>query len=284
MKKIILISVLCFLSSAIIAQMSFSSRNFITETVDEFGDKTGEVKVGISAKGYFSNSATTNSCAELIISITKNLSWADLYEYCGNHPSSDVFNITFEGVATKEHVDAKITIPIKFVELCKNNDTIKVRMNESSQYGTTSAVFKLFNCKKFYADYVRTFGTIEYALYQKRGGNLYVYNREVAIPEKCPASELPVIEFWKKTEYYNEHISFGGYFKNGSYIATSGEKVLIDGKVIEKEPYLCKPYFNEFMKYLRSGSIVEVYHKDGQTKETFEITPELYEVITNFFK
>ena len=106
MKKIILISALCLLCNVIIAQMSFSSRNFITETVDEFGDKTGEVKVGISAKGYFSNSATTNSCAELIISMTKNLSWADLYEYCGNHPSNDLFNITFEGVATKENVDA----------------------------------------------------------------------------------------------------------------------------------------------------------------------------------
>lgn len=284
MKKIILISALCLLCNAIIAQMSFSSRNFITETVDEFGDKTGEVKVGISAKGYFSNSATTNSCAELVISITKNLSWADLYEYCGNHPSNDLFNITFEGVATKEYVDAKITIPIKFVELCKNNDTIKVRMNESSEYGTTSAVFKLFNCKKFYADYVSTFGTIEYALYQKRKDILYVYNTEVPVPEKSPASELPKIEFWKKSKYYNEYISFGGEFVNGKGIATSGEKILIDGKVIEKEPYLCKPYFNVFMENLRAGSIVEVYHKDGQTKETFEISPDLYEVITNFFK
>lgn len=283
MKRIFLISVLCLLCSTIFAQMSFSSKNFITETVDEFGDKTGEIKVGIVAKGYFSNSATTNSCAELIISMMKDNTWYDLYEYCGNHPTDDLYKISFEGVTTKECVNASIFIPINFLELCRKNDTIKVRMKASSEYSTASAVFKLFDCKKLYADYISTFGAIEYAFYQKHGGSLYVYNTEVPIPEKHPSSKLPIIEFWKKSEYYNAYISFGGEFVNGKGIATSGEQVVVDGRVIEKEPFLCKPNFNAFMENLHAGSIVEVYHKDGETKETFEITPELYDVVTSFF-
>lgn len=287
MKRIFLISALCLLCSTIFAQMSFSSKNFITETVDEFGDKTGEIKVGIVAKGYFSNSAITNECAELVISMMKDNTWYDLYEYCGNHPTNDLYNITFEGVTTKEYVNASIFIPINFLELCRKNDTIKVRMKASSKYSTASAVFKLFDCKKFYADYISTFGEIEYILYKKIGNNsfLYVYNTEVPIPEKHTASELPKIEFWKKSEYSpNESIKFSGHFITGSDITTSGEKIVLDGKIIEKEPFLCWPNYNAFMENLHAGSIVEVYHKDGETKETFEITSELYDVITNFLK
>lgn len=283
MKRIFLISVLCLLCSTIFAQMSFSSKNFITETVDEFGDKTGKFKVGILAKGYFSNSATTNSCAELIISMMKDNAWYDLYEYCGNHPTDDLYKITFEGVTTKECVNASIFIPINFLELCRKNDTIKVRMKASSEYSTASAVFKLFDCKKFYTDYINTFGEMEYALYQKSGSSLYVYNTKVPVLEKIHATELPKIVFGKKSKYNDEFIEFGGHFTNGSGIITNGEKIVIDGRVIDKEPFLCKPNFNAFMENLHAGSIVEVYHKDGETKETFEITPELYDVVTSFF-
>ena len=71
MKKILVALMLCMVSIMGFGQKEFSSETFVTETVDEFGDKTGNMKVGIMATGYFSNSATSNSCAELIISIMK---------------------------------------------------------------------------------------------------------------------------------------------------------------------------------------------------------------------
>ena len=283
MKKIFLISVLCLLYSTIFAQMSFSSRNFITETVDEFGDKTGDFKVGIIAKGYFSNSATTNSCAELVISMMKNKSWTDLYEYCGDHASSDDFITTFEGTSTNEIVKTSYNIPLSFLELCKRNDTVKVKMRETSDYGTTSAVFKLFNCKTLYKNYIKTFGEIEYTFYKNKGTFLNVYNTKIAVYDKFPSPDLPTIEFWKASRYISKNIKFGGKFTNGDYVSTNGERIVIDGRPITKDDYLCKPDYNAFMENLHAGSIVEVYHKDGKTKETFEITQELYDVITNFF-
>ena len=83
MKKILMALVLCLTCTVSFGQKTFSSTNFVTETEDEWGDKTGKIKVGIHAKGYFSNSATTNSCAELVIHIMKDNSWFSLYEYCG---------------------------------------------------------------------------------------------------------------------------------------------------------------------------------------------------------
>lgn len=283
MKKIVLLSTICLLCNVIMAQMSFSSRNFITETVDEFGDKTGNIKVGISAKGYFSNAATTNSCAELIISITKNHSWTNLYEYCGDHASSDDFIVTFEGTATKEIVKAIYSVPMDFLKLCKNNDTIKVRMKENSDYGTTSAVFKLFKCKSFYNDYTNTFGEIQYRKFQIRDNSLYVYNTEIAANELYPSFDLPSIELKKSLSGECEKVDLRGKFKSGEYLSASN--VLIDEVQVSRlVNYSFQPDNKDFMEKLHKGSTIEVYHKDGNEKEIFEISPDLYEVITNFFK
>ena len=283
MKKIFLISALCLLCNAIIAQLSFSSENFIIETVDEFGDKTGEFKVGIIAKGYFSNSVTTNSCAELVISMMKNRSWTNLYEYCGNHASSDDFIITFEGTSTKEIVKATYDVPMSFLKLCKNNDTIKVRMKESSDYGTTSAVFKFFKCQSFYNDYTNTFGKIQYRQFLIRDNTLYVYNTEIAANAVYPSFDLPCIEFKKKATDECGGVKLGGKFKSGEYLPASN--VFIDGEQVPRcSPYYFTPNYKVFMEKMHQGSKIEIYQKDGKEMETFEITSELYDVITNFYK
>ena len=161
MKRILIALVLCLACASSFGQKTFSSENFVVETEDEWGDKTGEFKVGIQAKGYFSNSATTNSCAELIIHIMKDNSWFYLYEYCGNHANHDSFSITFIGLKTKKEVTATDDIPNEFIKLCLENDTINVKLDGITSYGFTTAVFRLFNCKDFYRKYVEQFGEIE---------------------------------------------------------------------------------------------------------------------------
>lgn len=163
MKKIFMALVLCLVSICGYGQKTFSSNNFIVETVDEFGDKTGNIKVGIIAKGYFSNSATTNSCAELIISFMKNSAWSSLYEYCRNHPSDDNFYIIATGTTTNDTIILHSSqIEYSFIELCENNDTIKITMIEDSKYSSTVALFKLYDCKDFYSKYISEFGESNY--------------------------------------------------------------------------------------------------------------------------
>ena len=89
MKQIFMAIVLCLVCTMSFGQKTFSSEQFVVETEDEFGEKTGKIKVGILATGYFSNSATTNSCAQLMINIMEGHSWFSLYEYCNNHASHD---------------------------------------------------------------------------------------------------------------------------------------------------------------------------------------------------
>lgn len=158
MKKILMAMVLCLVCTLSFGEKTFSSENFVIETVDEFGEKTGRIKVGILAKGYFSNSATTNSCAELMINIMQETSWFSLYEYCGNHASNDDLKIIFIGVKTKTEVSTTSRIPIEFIKLCADNDTINIKMYDTNSYGSTTAVFRLFNCKDFYKKYVKQFG------------------------------------------------------------------------------------------------------------------------------
>lgn len=158
MKKFLTAIVLCLVCTMSFGQYNFSSENFVTETVDEFGEKTGNIKVGIRAKGYFSNSATTNSCAQFYIHVMKDDSWFSLYEYCGTHASHDDFHVTFIGTKTKKEVTTIYDIPVDFIRLCLENDTINVKMYETDSYGSTTAVFRLFNCKDFYKKYVEQFG------------------------------------------------------------------------------------------------------------------------------
>ena len=149
---------LCLVCAMSFGQKTFSSENFVVETVDEFGEKSGKIKVGILAEGYFSNSATTNSCARLMVNIMEDHSWFSLYEYCGNHASHDDLRIIFIGTKTKTEVSTTSRIPIEFIKLCADNDTINVKMYETSSYGSTRATFRLFNCNDFYKKYVKQFG------------------------------------------------------------------------------------------------------------------------------
>jgi hypothetical protein len=157
MKKLLTFIMMCFICTLSFSQKTFSSENFIIETVDEFGDNTGKMKVGVIAQGYFSNSATTNSCAQLIISLMEIDRWYNLYEYCGNHASHDSFRIIFTGTSTHNTVTATHEIPLEFLTLCAENDTINVKMYETSSYSTTTAVFRLFECKDLYQKYITEF-------------------------------------------------------------------------------------------------------------------------------
>ena len=158
MKKIFMAMVLCLVCTMSFGQYNFSSENFVVNAVNEFGEEIGETIVGIRAKGYFSNSATTNSCANFYVKFIESDGWFSLYEYCGSHASHDSFRATFIGTKTKKEVIAINDISLEFIRLCLGNDTINVKLRETSTYGTTTAVFRLFKCKDFYKKYVKQFG------------------------------------------------------------------------------------------------------------------------------
>jgi hypothetical protein len=162
MKKILFTIIICIVTTFVtFSQRQFSSDQFCVETVDEFGDKTGDIKTGFIAEGYFSNSATTNSCAMLMLSTYPynglEMFWT-LYEYCGNHASNDSFRAVFTGTTTKEVISEKFCLRSinAFLKLCEQNDTINVKMYEVGDYATTTAVFRLFNCKSFKNLYINT--------------------------------------------------------------------------------------------------------------------------------
>ena len=181
--------VLCLVCTMSFGQKSFSSEQFVVETEDEFGEKTGKIKVGILATGYFSNSATTNSCAQLMINIMEGHSWFSLYEYCNNHASHDDFRVTFIGTKTKKAVSTTHEIPVEFIELCSENDTINVKLYGTESYSSTTAVFRLFNCKDFYATYINQFESEEV----KKELEKVVEDEEPAEPE-VGEPEVAVVE------------------------------------------------------------------------------------------
>ncbi|MBR2450522.1 MAG: hypothetical protein IKB40_03425 [Paludibacteraceae bacterium] len=186
MKQIFMAIVLCLVCTMSFGQKTFSSEQFVVETEDEFGEKTGKIKVGILATGYFSNSATTNSCAQLMINIMEGHSWFSLYEYCNNHASHDDFLVTFIGTKTKKEVSTTHEIPVEFIELCSENDTINVKLYGTESYSSTTAVFRLFNCKDFYATYINQFESEEV----KKELEKVVEDEEVAEPELVVVEEM----------------------------------------------------------------------------------------------
>ena len=186
MKQIFMAIVLCLVCTMSFGQKTFSSEQFVVETEDEFGEKTGKIKVGILATGYFSNSATTNSCAQLMINIMEGHSWFSLYEYCNNHASHDDFLVTFIGTKTKKAVSTTHEIPVEFIELCSENDTINVKLYGTESYSSTTAVFRLFNCKDFYATYINQFESEEV----KKELEKVVEDEEVAEPELVVVEEV----------------------------------------------------------------------------------------------
>jgi len=189
MKQIFMAIVLCLVCTMSFGQKTFSSEQFVVETEDEFGEKTGKIKVGILATGYFSNSATTNSCAQLMINIMEGHSWFSLYEYCNNHASHDDFLVTFIGTKTKKAVSTTHEIPVEFIELCSENDTINVKLYGTESYSSTTAVFRLFNCKDFYATYINQFESEEV----KKELEKVVEDEEPAEPE-VGEPEVAVVE------------------------------------------------------------------------------------------
>ena len=186
MKQIFMAIVLCLVCTMSFGQKTFSSEQFVVETEDEFGEKTGKIKVGILATGYFSNSATTNSCAQLMINIMEGHSWFSLYEYCNNHASHDDFLVTFIGTKTKKAVSTTHEIPVEFIELCSENDTINVKLYGTESYSSTTAVFRLFNCKDFYATYINQFESEEV----KKELEKVVEDEEPAEPELVVVEEV----------------------------------------------------------------------------------------------
>lgn len=148
---IMLLSVNCVKINAI----DFESENFVAETVDEFGDNTGKKKVGILAKGAFSNSATTNSCAQLLINVMEEHSWINLYEYCSGHPTREDYVIAFidergEQIKCIDYRFGDRSNLLLFLDMCKNNNVIKIKIREIGNYASMTAVFKITNAKEFY--------------------------------------------------------------------------------------------------------------------------------------
>lgn len=286
MKKLIVTLMLCLVSICGFGQKTFSSKNFVTETVDEFGDNTGNIKVGIHAEGYFSNSATSNSCAELIISFMENSSWASLYEYCGNHSSDDMFYIIAAGTTTNEAVtlDSR-RIDYSFVELCKNNDTIKIKMIADSKYSSsTTAVFKLYNCKDFYSKYINEFGKTNYISYYMYENFLIIFSSPVVERYSISFFDYFGLTFDKK----EKTIRISGKTKNGKYIFTVYTyKVYIDGIEIKdcgKYSFPTEPDFNSFMNAIKPGCTVSICYERTHETASFILTQEQYNAIIEFYQ
>lgn len=273
-------------------QMNFTSENFKVETVDEFGDKTGKMKVGIQANGYFSNSATTNSKATLILSFTPS-AWATLYEY-GSQKSHDKFKITFmsetQTITVKDYFDFDdkrlYETFTDFVLMCKDNDEIKVRMRENTDYGTpTTAVFKLFSCKEFYNMYISQFGDFEQITSERIGDHhLCIYTKPV-IKGTSEANTVPGIKLRCKYMYegkeYCDEVSIEGKFKNGDYLGYG--TIIVDGKQMPKY-YYREDFFNEFIKYVKPNSQITIKHEYSRSDDvSFIVTKEMYDAIHFFY-
>ena len=55
MKQIFMAIVLCLVCTMSFGQKTFSSEQFVVETEDEFGEKTGKIKVGILDTGVWTD-------------------------------------------------------------------------------------------------------------------------------------------------------------------------------------------------------------------------------------
>lgn len=284
MKKTLLVLMLCMVSIMSFGQKAFYSETFVTEIVDEFGDKTDNMRVGIKATGYFSNSVASNSRAELIISAMKNTSWYDFYEYCGYHSSNESFNIKFIGTTTHTSVSINYhSIPYNFFELCKDNDTIYVTMKATDSYIKTTAVFKLFGCKKFYKKYIETFGDLEFVTFERTENTLYIYEHPflksgftMALPQiRCVKLQSPL--------QYKYHIGLSGIFSNGASLQLESKNITIDNTPAKVDEF---GYFDFdwFLTNMHSGSIIRIeYAKDPSIYEEFKITEDQYNALIGFF-
>jgi hypothetical protein len=144
------------IDSTEITHGEFASRVFKVHTVDEFGEETDEVKIGIMCLGKFSNSATTNSEASLQIAAYPNDKkiYFALYEYNDNTSSTDDFSITLEnenGETLKVNDRNFSKNYQKVIDFMGNSSDVKIKMNEICEYCSrpTTAAFRVYNPKEF---------------------------------------------------------------------------------------------------------------------------------------
>lgn len=164
MKKIILF-VLLHSPIFLQAQLNYDKWEVI-ETVDEFGDKTGEKVAQIFAKGTFSNSATTNS--ELIVRISdyEDMMFISLFEYGKTPEAKLTYDSSFgkisikreDGLIEKYQVMASKDGGIylgkknKLATLIRdgNEELLKVYISDKqfSDYGSSTYNFKIKTQKR----------------------------------------------------------------------------------------------------------------------------------------
>ena len=206
-------------------------------------------------------------------------SWYSLYEYCGNKSSEEVFSITFIGTATKERVscgsEISLGVPYSFVELCKNNDTIKVKMEEIIKYGSpTTAVFKLFNCQSFYNMYITQFGEPEFVSYLADKSSLVVYGKK--------QGNRYSHEYCFSIKFLSKYIFVLGNFLNEKNIMSNGI-FYVDNIRIKTDGYRID--YDDFINKLHIGAnITAKYKTDPTIKESFVLSEEQYNEIMKFMK
>lgn len=291
MKKVFALACMLLMIGAYsYAQKTFTSENFTTETVDEFGDKTGRYKVGISARGYFSNSAVTDKCANLIISFMEDGSWYSLYEYCGNHPSDEDFKATFIGTTTKETlVTRNGNVPKGFFRLCNENDVINVKLVQMGEYASTTAVFKLYHCKDFLNKYKTKFGSIEDKIapakkinYEYIGESLLKIYTEAFFDngDDFEKSEKPCLVFSKSG---TPDVRLDGYFSSKDLLSIRGE-IYVDGVIVKRRyNFSTAPQLEDLLIKLKPNALIKIQNTDKQSESiSFNLTEEQYSEIMKF--
>lgn len=253
---------------------TFSSENSIIEITNDWGEKTGEIKVCVVANGYFSNSATTNSCAKLQINIMEEYCWFDLYEHCGNHASKDNFEIRFigedngESYYFTESQFNDIYNKTDFLELCKENNIIKIKLREITKYYPTTAEFKIYNCKDLYKKYIKTFNKS----YKFNIENDLVYRDNKFICGNLPGDIITTISVKKYNEKLGSYITENIYL---DYIITSFELNKVGKYKIKIENLYCK---NEYFVNVLDKNKCQ-YKQVNDTIKISNLTPNFLNVI-----
>ena len=166
MNKLLFILLLILLNNNVYCQYkTFNSEIFEVETVDEYYNFTGNIRLGISAEGYFSNYNTKDNYAAIIIKFDKEQPYyiPSLYLYKSMYKvTNKIFILTLFGTTTNDTI-INNNIPTKeFIKLCQYNDTVKISMREITNYEPMIAQFIIYNCKYFYERYITRFGEYKY--------------------------------------------------------------------------------------------------------------------------
>ena len=184
MKKIFLAIAILFAAMNCVAQYNFSSRTFEVESVDEWGDKTGNINFGVWCDGYFRNCATDKDVASLkFVGNTKDdCMIVVLYEY--NNKTSDAIK-GFKLINEKDELLFSASTIVKrewkrkgyvnyndLISFLRNSETIKVELYGSA---STHAYFKIDNPTEF-ADLIEKYNNIEPKKENRRIDDVYWYS------------------------------------------------------------------------------------------------------------